>query len=243
MSRLFQKYVSYCQRVENDTRDVPMNYLYAAICRMQYGQYKLARKLFTKATLKFVEQPKLWQGAGEPNQMVDSYILADQRHLFPLVDGILSQYRSHERSWTHWSQYAFAVWHLVRNEDETALEFLDAMLTEKNKREFKIMYAMGMTVQAVAERSQEKFDLALAELIETHSRAEKWGWYRDTPEGFVCLPGLSLSKLAMERDLHVNIESEYLPMRYLEYLFQHKNEKVEIEDDRPTLWQRWFRRK
>ena len=243
MSRLFRKYESYCQRVKDETRDVPMNYLYAAICHTQYKQYKLARRLFVKATLKFVEQPKLWQGAGQPNQMVDSYILANQRHLFPSVNGILKHYKNHENSWTHWSQYAFAVWQLVKTEDVRAIEFLDAMLTERNRKEFKVMYAMGLTVQAVAERSQEKFDLALAELIDAHARAEKWGWYRDTPEGFVCLPGLSLSKLAMERDLVVNVESEYLPMGYLEYLFRHREEDIKIEEDRPTLLQRWFKRR
>ena len=105
------------------------------------------------------------------------------------------------------------------------------------------MYTMGLTVQSVAERDQEKFDSALAELIDAHSRAEKWGLHRDSPEGFVCLPGLPLSKLAIERGLDVKIESEYLPLGYLEYLFRHQGEDIELEEDRPSLLQRWLRRK
>jgi len=243
MSRLFRKYASYCQRVKNESGGDPMDYLYSAICSTQYGRYGTARKEYAKATRGFVEYPKLWRITGTPNQMVDSYILTDHKKLFPLVDNALDLYQDHERAWVHWSQYAFAVWHIVKNEDVTALKFLDAMLTERNRREFKIMYAMGLTVQAVAERSQKKFDLALTELIDAHARAEKWGWYRDSPEGFVCLPGLALSKLAMERDLVVNAESEYLPIAYLEYLSQHGEEDVKIEEDKPTLLQRWFRGK
>jgi len=243
MSRLFQKYDSYCKRIKDNVEDDPIDYLHSAICSTQYGKYEEAKRLYAEATRKFVEQPRLWQIAGTPNRMVDSYVLANRERLFPLVNNMLKQYEDHETDWTYWGQYAFAVWTLVRKEDSEALQYLDKLLLERARKKVKVIYAMGLTIETVVERDQEEFDSALVELIDAHSRSEKWGWHRDSPEGFVCLPGLALSKLAMDRGLVVNVESEYLPIGYLEYLFQHEKDDTETEKSKSTLLRKWSKRK
>jgi hypothetical protein len=54
----------------------------------------------------------------------------------------------------------------------------------------------------------------------------KFGGLRETPEGFLCLPAMSLSKMALERDLLISVESEYLSKGYLDYLLQQQNQAI-----------------
>ncbi len=226
MSRLFNKYSSYCQRVAEEVVDDSMYHVHSAICNTQYEQYAMANKAYAMATVKYVEQPKPWQMAGTPNRMVDSYVLANEESLFLQVDHMLNQFNDQQTDWTYWGQYAFAAWALVQEKDYKAINYLDKLLSERARKKVRFIYTMGLTIQAVAEHDQNKLDSALVELIDAHSRAEKWGWFRDSPEGFVCLAGLALSKLAMDRGLVVNIESEYLPIGYLTYLYQREKDRT-----------------
>jgi hypothetical protein len=78
--------------------------------------------------------------------------------------------------------------------------------------------SIGRTIEAITKRDQEGFDAALTGLLEAHKRMAKFGAIRESPEGFLSLAGMSLSKLALDRALTVEVESEYLSMGYLRYL-------------------------
>jgi len=80
---------------------------------------------------------------------------------------------------------------------------------------------MGEAIRAIVEHDQTAFDAALGGLLRVHQGKAKFGGLRETPEGFLCLPGMSLSALALERGLEVNPESEYLSKGYLDYLLKH----------------------
>jgi hypothetical protein len=84
----------------------------------------------------------------------------------------------------------------------------------------KDLYAAGQAVQAIMERNQTAFDSALAVVLQAHRGMAKFGGLRETPEGYLCLPAMALTKVAMDRGMVVNVESEYLANGYLQYLKQ-----------------------
>lgn len=48
----------------------------------------------------------------------------------------------------------------------------------------------------------------------------KFGGLRETAEGFLCLPAMSLAKVALARKMAVDAHSEYLSSGYLDYLLR-----------------------
>jgi hypothetical protein len=57
-------------------------------------------------------------------------------------------------------------------------------------------------------------------LIEAHYGMAKFGGLRETAEGFLCLPAMSLAKVALARKMAVDAHSEYLSSGYLDYLLR-----------------------
>ena len=89
-----------------------------------------------------------------------------------------------------------------------------------NKPKVKYTFAAGRIIKSVIEHCQPGFDEALSDLLKAHRGMAKFGGLRETPEGFLSLSAMSLSKIALERGLEVNVESEYLAQGYLDYLLR-----------------------
>lgn len=190
--------------------------LMVAICLTQLRRYPDAMHCYSLALQHSLED-RFWHRTSRPNWLVDAYSLANQPDLYPKVLKEVEDYKHDYRGKSLVAIYAYAVVHLLSSADQEARRYVPELL---KRSEVKWALAIGRVIEAIVERNQLDFDVALGDLLKAHRGMAKFGRLRETPEGFLCLPGMSLSVIALERGLKVNAESEYLSKGYLDYFLQ-----------------------
>jgi hypothetical protein len=90
----------------------------------------------------------------------------------------------------------------------------------KKRPKYKDLFAAGFALQAIFDKNQEAFTQSLSLLLKAHQGMARYGVLRLTPEGWLCLPAMTLSYLAHQNNLKVELETEYLYLDYLTYLLE-----------------------
>lgn len=188
--------------------------LKAAICLTKLDKYSNALRSFGLALQRFLED-RFWHRTSQPNWLVDTFTLAHQPELFQQVQEEVEAYKLDPRGNSLVEFYSYALIRLIAGRDEETRDYVPGLL---KRRKVKYTYAMGKTIEALIARDQAAFDSSLDDLLKAHRGMAKFGGLRETPEGFLCLPAMSLSKMALERGMELNAESEYLSRDYLNYL-------------------------
>jgi hypothetical protein len=198
--------------------DSSFEQLMVAICLTQLKRYRDAMRFYGLAILNSLRD-RFWHRTSQPNWLVDAYVLANQPDLYPQVQKEVEAYKRDPRGRSLVGLYAYVVVCLLSGRDEEVKSYLPGLLED---RRIKWIFALGKAVEAILEGEQPVFDAATRDLLEAHRRMAKFGGLRETPEGFLCLPAMSLSKIALDRSMEVNAESEYLSKGYLDYLLQRR---------------------
>lgn len=193
-------------------------YLYIAICLVQLDNPKEAKRHFGKAVKEFLKD-RFWHRTSQPNWLVDTWVLSGKAGPQPKVMAEIEAYKQDRRGNSLVALYSYALMRLVLDRDSEVQEYVDGLLREPK---VKYTYPMGRLIQAIVTRDQLAFDAALDDLLKAHRGMAKYGGLRETPEGYICLPAMSLSLVAMRRGMAINAESEYLPKNYLEYLQEER---------------------
>lgn len=201
----------------------PWKQLMVAICLTQMGRYPNARHFYGLAIRGFLKDRRAWHGSSEPNLLVDTFVLANQPGLYPQVLEEVEAYKLDPRGKSLVALYAYVMVHLISGRDEEAGDYVPRLL---KKPKVKDIFAVGNIIKAIIKRNQSAFDRAMNDLLKAHQGMAKFGGLQETPEGFLCLPAMSLSKIALERGMEINVESEYLSKRYLDYLLQEQNSSL-----------------
>jgi tetratricopeptide (TPR) repeat protein len=188
--------------------------LEVAICLTQLSKYRDALHFYGQALGGFLED-RFWFRTSQPNWLVDTFILAKRPELYHQVQEEVEAYKRDPRGNSLVALYSYALVCLIAEEDEEAGSYVHGLL---KKPKIKWTFAMGQTIQAIIAGEQSAFDAALDALLQAHRGMAKFGGLRETPEGFLCLPAMSLSKMALDRGMGLNAESEYLAKEYLEYI-------------------------
>jgi tetratricopeptide (TPR) repeat protein len=191
--------------------------LMVAICLTQLKRYRDAMYFYDLAIQNSLKD-RFWYRTNQPNWLVDAYKLASRADLFPQLQSQLAEFVVNHGGESLVELYACGVIHLLSGRDEKAKDYVTGLL---KKPKIKDTFAMGQTIAAIIGRDQLAFDAAMDGLLRAHRGMAKFGALRETPEGFLCLPAMSLSAIALERGLEVNAESEYLSKGYLDHLLQH----------------------
>jgi hypothetical protein len=188
--------------------------LMTAICLTQLGHYADASHLYSLA-LQSALSDRFWYHTSQPNWLIDTYVSSDRPDLFSQVLEEIEAYKLDPRGASLVALYSYGMACLLSEQGENAKEHVRGLL---QKPRVRTTYAMGKSICAIIEGDQPSFDAALEELLKAHRGQAKFGGLRETPEGYLCLPAMSLSKLAWEKGMTINAESEYLSKGYLEYL-------------------------
>lgn len=191
-----------------------------AICWVKLDNYETALHHFDLALRGFVGDRRFWHGTSQPNWLVDAYMLANQPGLYPQVLQEVESYKLDYRGESPVALYAYAMVNLLSGMDKESESYVPGLLA---KPKYKDTFAMGYTIQAIVNHDQSAFDVAFDNLLKAHRGMAKFGGLRETPEGFLCLPAMSLAKIALGRGIDVTFESEYLSREYLDYLLQHQS--------------------
>jgi tetratricopeptide (TPR) repeat protein len=186
--------------------------LMRAICWTKLGQYAKALQVYKTAIHGMLEDYREWRGSSEPNILVDTFVMANEPLLYPRVRKEIEEYRLDRRGTSPIANYASAITLLLANQDEDALKCVPELV---KRPKIKDMLAIGQIIRALVEHNQVDFSIALDELLDAHNGMVKFGALRETPEGFLCLPAMSLSRITLDRGLNVNTKSEYLSLEYL----------------------------
>ncbi|MCP4426768.1 MAG: hypothetical protein GY803_19930 [Chloroflexi bacterium] len=194
--------------------------LKAAICLVKLGKYTKANHEFSAALSggSFQNGPgfMFFLFTGQIEKLVEAYILASQPTSFSkTLTEQIEAYKLDPRGDSLYALYTYALMCLLNDNDQQTAPYVSGLL---KKPKVKETYAIGKTIQSILDRDQHAFDVALNELLMAHRGMAKFGSLRETPEGFLSLAAMTLSKMALDRNMTVNAESEYLSEGYLDYL-------------------------
>jgi hypothetical protein len=204
-------------KVFSEAPPYPSHHFKVAFCLTKLERYLEALGSYRLTLQGFLKDRRGWHGTSQPNWLADCYVMANCTDFYSQVRSELDTYERQRPRISLWARYAYALIRLASGEDGTTKDYVVGLL---QKPKFKDMYATGKTIQSLVAHNQSAFDAALAELLKAHDGMTKHGDLRSTPEGYLCLPAMSLCKMAMERGMAINVESEYLSKGYLDYLMQ-----------------------
>ena len=182
------------------------------------GDYDEAQRLFEKSYFGMLKT-QFWKATGEPNHLVDICILSGKPHHYPEVVQELNLYRMSRRRNSLVALYAYALMELFIPSGQNITTWIEGLLKEPKVKD---TFAMGQALQAIVKEDQALFHEASANLLKAHEGMAKHGALRETAEGLLCMPAMSLAYMARKRGLKVEIENDYLSIGYLEYLLQHE---------------------
>ena len=192
-----------------------------AICQVQLGNYADARQSFERSGEGMFKFP-LWEHTGQPHWLVDICVLAGRADLYPSVMQELEAYKVNPLGKSLIALYAYALMEMLLPSGNDIAIWIQSLL---KKPKVKRTFAMGHVLQAILEGDQSLFHESLANLLKAHEGKAKHGELRWTAEGLLCMPAMSLAYVALKRNLRVDIENDYLPIGYLEYLLQPEGER------------------
>lgn len=187
-----------------------------AICYVQLGNYSEARRLFERSFIAMFSMPKMWKTTGQPNWLVDICILSGKKDSYSEIAKELNLYKSDPiKRDSLLALYASSVFELLI-QSSTNIEISINGLLKRPK--IKFCYAMGQTLYAITHGDQNAFNEGLENLLKSHDGMAKRGDLRETAEGFLCMPAMSLAHIAMRNGMKVELENDYLSTGYLQYL-------------------------
>jgi len=209
MDRYEQVLRYYMERMDSS-----LEQLGVAICLTKLERYPEARGFYGLAIHSALGDG-LWLTMSQPDQLVCTFVLAGQPSLRSRILRQVEGYKLDPRGDSLVAYGAYAVLGLATGNDSDAQAYVQRLLAKPGAR---LPLAMGKVIEATIQRSQSGFDTALDTLLLAHRGMAKFGALRETPEGFLCLPAMSLAKIALQRGLSVDVISEYLSKGYLRHL-------------------------
>jgi hypothetical protein len=201
--------------VYGEASPFPSDRLHVGICLTKLERYSEALDTYRWTLRAFLKDRRGWHGTSQPNWLIDCYVLANQQDLYPQVWREIEGYKLDRRGGSLVALYAYAMLRLASGEDSKTTDYIAGLL---KKPKVKDMCAAGKAIQSLVDGNQTTLDRALAELLNAHQGMAQHGSLRWSPEGYLCLPVMSLSKMALDRGMAVNVESAYLSKGYLDYL-------------------------
>jgi hypothetical protein len=186
------------------------------ICYIRLGEYEKAQIMFERSILSMFAPPMFWKKSAQPHWLVDIFILSKRQDLLEDVIRELDIYRSGRLGNSLVACYSYAVADLLSLTSKNISREINCLT--KNPK-IKMTFAWGSALQGVIGKDQVSFDLALENVLAVHKGQATHGGLRETPEGWLCMPAMTLIYLAMRQNLLINIINEYVDARYIKYLY------------------------
>jgi hypothetical protein len=191
---------------------------YLAICQVQLGNYDEAQRLFEKSCSGMFKN-QLWKRTSQPNWLVEICVLAGRADLYPKVLKELNLYRMDYRGDSLVALYAYALMELLLPSGRDVTEWIQILL---KRPKVKNTFAIGQIIRALVNEDLSALSDAVTDLLKAHEGMAKHGALRETAEGLLCMPAMSLAYVALKHNLKVEIDNDYLSIGYLEYLSKHE---------------------
>jgi hypothetical protein len=182
-------------------------------CYLRKKEYLTATKYFKMSINSSFTKPQLWRGSGQVNWLVDILILSKQLNLLDQVIKELETYKLKPNSgYSPIAHYSYCVADFLNGDNDTKY-WIDKLL---EKPSVKDIFFGGEAFQAIVNHNETEFNQALSALLKIHDGQAKHGALRETAEGLICMPAMSLIYLAMKNGIAITTESEYIAPDYFQ---------------------------
>ncbi len=198
--------------------------IYIAICYTLLANFNQAQIYFEKYCLRMIKPPKIWKMSNQPNWLVDIFILSGRKDLNPIIGNELEEFKKKKYGGdspiAHASYGIMELLYPQKNDMPLHIQILNKY------PEIKYTLSIGQAFQAIIDRNEGGLNVALKSLLLAHKGMAKHGGLRETPEGWLCLPAMSLAYVASKYQMQINIEDVYLSLGYIDYM-KSNEEKIE----------------
>jgi hypothetical protein len=218
------KIKQYLNEHQNDQKVFEYNHFNLAICHVLLENYVEANVLFREAIVRMLSPNPIWKASAQPEWLIDIALMSGRSDLYPAIKEELNVMRInssiiHPVGTSLPAQYCYSVMEILYPETGNILEWIENLLKRPKVKEF---YAIGQCLQSIVKIDQIGFDQSLCAILKSHEGKAKHGELRWTPEGWLCLSAMSLSFIAIQKRLRVEIENDYLSIGYLTFLSGNK---------------------
>lgn len=207
---MYHQALEYCEEDLN----WPPYQMMSAICYTKLCDYPTALLTFRSAFLGMLQKRSSWFGLSLPNRLVETFAMAFTTLKTDKLQREIAAYRKDYRGDSLFAHIAYAEMNFLLGNDDEVSQHSSILL--KNPKA-KYPYAKGLVIQAILNRNQDGFSAALDQLLLLHHGKATRGNLRSTPERFLCLSAMTLTRIAVERRISVYNENDYLSTAYLAY--------------------------
>lgn len=191
-----------------------------AICFLKKDNYFEAHRLFNVSLKKMFISPMIWRDTGQLNWLMDICILSGGEQYFP---DLLREFKLYKEApipgITVTADYGYALMELLM---PTGWDISISIADLLKRPKWKLWYAIGQVIQSIINGNSDDFNNYMLDMLKVHERSAKMGSLRETAEGLICMQGMSLAYVARKREMIIEIENDYLPLKYLDYLMERK---------------------
>ena len=215
-----EKYLSDYQEMDSQESLMKDLKFLIANCHVLLGDFMKAKCLYEKTFAAMLKPPFSWRVTGEIYSLVDICVLSGNAKRYMDLARELETYRrdsphSKTDSFSYAALYAFAMKELLLSTGVEIDEYIQKLF---KKPKIKEGYTMGLTLQAIQEGDQSKFEDGLRQFLKVHEGIAKHGGLRESAEGLLCMSGMSMAYLAIIRGMKVELENDYLSIGYLHFI-------------------------
>lgn len=186
------------------------------ICHIALRDYSEAKANLEESIQIMIEKPALWFLMGKPSLLIDVWVLSGKKELYDEIYQQVELFREANRDGIFHANYAYTLLNLLTFSEMKNSEYVDGLLL---RPKYVYYRSTGLAVKAIIENNKTSFRQSMDILLKTHDGMTKHGMLRESPEGFISLPAMSLTYAALRRGMKVDINSEYVPIDYLYYIY------------------------
>jgi hypothetical protein len=186
------------------------------ICYIYLEDYHEAQLQFERAIIAMFGSRKFWKETGQVDWLVEACVLSGRSDLYPAVRKELDLYKQIPSAGdSPVAYYAYGLMELLSSSGWDISKSIEGLL---RKPKWKDTYAIGQVLQSIIDENSPSLEIAMMSLLKVHAGMAKHGGLRENAEGLICLPAMSLAYVARKRDMKIEIENQYLPLSYLDYV-------------------------
>jgi tetratricopeptide (TPR) repeat protein len=189
---------------------------FIGICYIYLEEYNEAQRQFERAINTMFGSRKFWEETAQPDMLVEACVLSGRSDLYPAVGKELELYKQiPSKGDSPIAYYAYGFFEYLFPIGWDINKLIEGLL---KKPKWKLTYAIGQVFQSLEENDSLGLENSIVNLLAVHKGRAKYGELRETAEGLICLPAMSLAYVARKRNMIIEIENEYLPLSYLDYV-------------------------
>lgn len=186
------------------------------ICHICLGNYPEAKASLEESIMIMIENPRLWFLMEMPSLLIDIWVLSGREELYDEIYQHVVLFREAKGDELFLVNYAYTLLNLLTFSSLKKSTNVDKLLS---RPKYVYYHSTGLALKAIIEKDKMSFRQSMDVLLKTHDGMAKHGMLRETPRGFFSLPAMSLAYAALKHGMKVDLNSEYVPMDYLYYIY------------------------